>query len=96
MTSISVTWCVFNGIAIVDVAFGVGGTFDSSDGAVNINTVPIAPKPTKNYYSPACSENGKNSNNCTVRLDTDGNLKAIGVFTESTTSYYSSFIFKAS
>lgn len=93
LTAISVTWCVFNGLAIVDVAFGVGGTFDSSDGGVNINNVPIAPKPTKNCYAPACSENGKNTNNCTVRLDTDGNLKAIGKFTEASTTYNASFMF---
>lgn len=90
---IAVTWCIFNGFAIVDVAFGVGGTFDSSDGGVNINNVPIAPKPTKNCYAPACSENGKNTNNCTVKLDTDGNLKAIGKFTESSTTYHASFMF---
>ena len=94
MTAISVTWCVFNGLTIVDVAFGVGTDFDSSDGGVNINNIPITPKPTKNYYAPACSENGKNTNNCTVKLDTDGNLKAIGKFTEASTTYYASFIFK--
>ena len=82
------------GFAVVDVAFGVGNAFDSSDGAVNINSIPITPKPNKVYYAPACSENGKNTNNCTVMLDTDGNLKAIGKFTESTTTYYAHFIFE--
>ena len=94
LTAISATWCIFMGFAIVDVAFGVGSAFDSTDGEVNINSVPIAPKPHKYYYAPACSENGKNTNNCSIRLDPDGNLKAIGKFTEASTTYHASFMYK--